>query len=193
MTPSAHQPSSQPSPADVLGAHLVQPNQRTCGPSVLVVARMLRDQDYAAAVLSTDSFAEQVQSLHRRLGSVLPTGRPQLPWPRALGTSPWASARFLSRMAGRPHRARMVIGRRESAYVAVVRAVRAGRPVPVYVGSRRLPRHVVLAVEVAGGQLRAYDPARGVVVPLPREEWVDGALNVSGWSTPWFAVLPRRR
>lgn len=102
-------------------------------------------------------FHQQVLAMHRRLNRF---------WPRALGTTPWAVAR---RIGGRvrPYR-------REEVLAALP------HPVPVYLGSRWLPRHVVLVLDQRDGEPVVYDPARGAVVPMA----------TSNWKHPWFAVLP---
>jgi len=131
-----------------------QPDGFTCGPSVVVVARRLRaggaDPDWAG-------FPDRVHATNRRLRRW---------WPRLLGTTPWAVARALGGQV-RPFRAD---------------AVRAAlpHPVPVFVGSPVLPRHVVLVVAATPHDLIAYDPAQGALVP------------VSGlrWPVRWCAVLP---
>jgi hypothetical protein len=102
-------------------------------------------------------FREDVLATHRRLNRF---------WPRALGTTPWAVAR---RLGGRVRRYR-----REEVLAALP------RPVPVYLGSRWLPRHVVLVLDQRDGEPVVYDPAKGAVVPM----------STSRWKHPWFAVLP---
>jgi hypothetical protein len=72
----------------------------------------------------------------------------------------------------------------------VARAVGRGHAIPLYVGNRLLPRHVVLVVAGDAAALAAYDPGSGRQVRLPREAFVRGELRVAGWSEPWFAVLP---
>jgi hypothetical protein len=84
----------------------------------------------------------------------------------------------------------------------IVAALAQGRPVPVYVGSRWLPRHVVLFLggsragvwaggwAGAEGHVRCYDPARGRVVDVDREAFVGGRLGLGRWRRVWFAVLP---
>jgi len=171
----------------ILGARLVQPDQRTCGPSVLVVARMLNDPEYADQVLTAGSFRDEVLRLHRH-ANVL--------WPRALGTTPWAAARLMGHGCGVPglrYRAHPIAGRRDMAYVAAGHAVRAGHPVPIYLGSRWLPRHVVLAVSHDQDGLHIYDPASGRVLPLPAGAFISASLAIAGWRRPWFVVLPSRR
>jgi hypothetical protein len=130
-----------------------QPDSRTCGPSCVVVAERLP----APPPDPWPGFAERVHDTHRRINGW---------WPRALGTPPWAVARELG---GRVRRFR-----------AAEVAAALPHPVPVYLGSRWLPRHVVLALEQRDDGLWIYDPARGAVVPMAS----------SRWRTAWFAVLP---
>lgn len=126
-----------------------QPDSRTCGPSVVVVAEGLPGP--------WPDFDAEVLAMHRRLNRW---------WPRALGTTPWAVA---GRLGGRVRRFRRA---------EVIAALPT--PVPVYVGSRWLPRHVVLALGTTDDDgLRVYDPARGAVVPL----------EAVRWRTAWFAVI----
>lgn len=103
-------------------------------------------------------FEARVLATHRRVNRV---------WPRALGTTPWAVA---GELGGRVRRFR---------HAEVVAALARG-PVPVYLGTRWLPRHVVLVLDVEDDGLRAYDPARGAVV----------SMGTSRWKVPWFSVLP---
>lgn len=131
-----------------------QPDSRTCGPSVVVVLEGLPGP--------WPRFREDVLAMHRRLNRV---------WPRALGTTPWAIARRL-RESGAGGRVRRY--RREEVLAALP------RPVPVYLGSRWLPRHVVLVLDQRDGEPVGYDPAKGAVVPI----------STSRWQQPWFAVLP---
>jgi hypothetical protein len=172
---------------------LHQPDQRSCGPSSLVVARLLLDKEYADSVLpgGADRFRSEVLSLHRAVTRPVLAGRLQLPWPRALGTPPWAVAGELSALPPPVRcRARLVL-RRGAAYDRVLAGVRSGRPVPLYVGSRWLPRHVVLVVGARDDGLDVYDPAAGRVVAVTREAFTGAGLGLSGWGKPWFIVTPR--
>lgn len=172
-------------PAQLRG--LKQPDQRTCGPSSVVAARMLVDPAYRPA-----DFGAAALSLHRALTSNVAFGAAQLPWPAALGTPPWAVARALSSYTGLGYRTRVVrFGSRAGEYAAVRAAVSAGRPCPLYVGSAWLPRHVVLAVAPTADGLEVYDPARGSVEELTRTAFTSGRLTTfRRWTRPWFAVLP---
>ncbi|GAA5148149.1 hypothetical protein GCM10023340_21630 [Nocardioides marinquilinus] len=153
-----------------LGAGLRQPDRRSCGAACMVMAEALTPPVEDAATLAP-RFAERVLATHRRLTSWRLHGRPQLPYPRALGTPPWAVARELGALTGRRHRVRLV---RHLARTAGPPSSGA-----LYVGSRLLPRHVVLLV----GEGRCYEPSSGRVLP------VDGPLG--GWRHRWFAITPR--
>ena len=135
-------------------------------------------------------FGEEVLGMHRRTtGPVTVTGRLQLPWPRALGTPPWAVAGQLSTR----RRIWVVRGawRRRTLMEAIDRQLSAGTPVPLYVGSRLLPRHVVLltAADTAGWD--CYEPHHGDRRRVDRRDFLGGTLSLAGWSRPWFAVLLR--
>ena len=165
---------------------LRQPDQRTCGPSALVAARMLVDHEFAPA-----SFATEVRALHRELTAPVAFGRTQLPWPRALGTPPWAAARAMSAYTGRPYRTRIArLGSRGDDFEAVGAAVSEGHPCPLYVGSRWLPRHVILAVASSSSGVQVYNPAGGTVTEVTQAAFETSSLG--RWPTPWFVVVPRR-
>jgi hypothetical protein len=201
-------------PGAVLTERLVQPDRRSCGASVLVVARMLLDRGYAELVATgrhpvtgfllpgalSDRFRSEVLTMHRRVtGPVDVGGRLQLPWPRPLGTPPWAVARQLS-ATGRPALGHSVVtlrAGRSAVFDRIVAATAAGRPVPLYVGNRWAPRHVVLLLGGGPGgglgpvdRVRCYDPDCGRVVDVEREAFVRGRLGLGGWDRPWCAVLP---
>lgn len=176
---------------------LRQPDARSCGASVGVLTRVLSS---GAPLPHPDHFAADVLQLHRRLTSTRDAaGRLQAPWPRALGTPPWALAHHLGVVTGHEHRVRWVRLGTDHATATVEAVLATGRPVPLYVGSATLPRHVVLvlptdrvvAVEAEGRRTwSAYDPATGRLRGLPVTEWVAGRL-ATGWPVPWAVVLPR--
>jgi hypothetical protein len=176
-----------------------QPDQRSCGPSAVVAARMLLDRSYADAVSGApdDRFAADVLSTHRRATSAVVAGRLQVPWPRALGTPPWAVARELSALSGPGAPARrygwhLAVLRPGSAFDRAVAGVGAGHPVGLYVGNAWLPRHVVLAVgPPAYDSLWVYDPARGARVEVTRAAVESRALTFGRWDRLWFDVSPR--
>jgi hypothetical protein len=189
----------------------VQPDRMSCGSACLIVARALGDASYAAWLETGEvagrprdrrtpgrRFADEVLATHVRTNRWADaSGELRWPWPRRLGTTPWALARELNATGGTTppgtsHRVLTVSPRRRGeAYAVVARAVGHGHAIPLYVGSRLLPRHVVLVVDADEAALMAYDPSSGHRVRLPREAFVRGDLRVAGWSEPWFAVLPR--
>jgi hypothetical protein len=178
---------------------LVQPDQRSCGAAVLVAAQLLAAPRHgttpATRVAATPEwFRTEVLALHRQVTSARDvSGRGQLPWPRLIGTPPWAIAHHLSAVTGRPHDTRLVASR-DTAFEQILTAATNGSPVPLYVGSRWLPRHVVLVTGCGPEDaLRCYDPARGAVVTVAREAFVRDRLALSRWNRPWFTVLPRGR
>ena len=198
-------------PGSLLGARLVQPDERSCGAAVLVVARALLDRGYAELLVSgrhpgtgfvlpgslADRFRHEALAMHERVtGPVDAAGRLQVPWPRALGTPPWAVARQLSATGSLPrvdHRVVPAWPDRGALLDRILAATAEGRPVPVYVGNRWAPRHVVLFLGGSAGRghgLRCYDPARGWVVDLDRRAFVRGPLGLGSWDRAWFAVLP---
>ena len=147
---------------------LKQPDRLSCGASVLVVARMLADEVYAARTLPR--FGDEVLGTHREVVGW---------WPRALGTPPWA---LLAHLPGRHRVARADFER--------VLAAADHDPVAVYVGDRFLPRHVVLVVAAAHGTWVVYDPARGGLVTVDAEQHAQDRLPFGRWRRAWWALLP---
>ena len=169
---------------------LRQPDRRSCGAACLVVARMVLDSGYADRVAAADAFADEVRSLHRRITSSLDVaGAVQLPWTRLLGTPPWAVRRDLARLTGRAYRVELV--RLDGDVGSRLAGVDTPAPVAVYVGSRWLPRHVVLVLESQESSARVYEPASGQVLAVAADRWRPGGLGLAGWSHPWFVVSPR--
>lgn len=179
----------------VLGRQFQQPDQRSCGAAVAVLDEALRNDGYARRLLASgaDGFAEEVAAMHRRITSAVDvSGSMQLPWPRLLGTAPWA----LARQVGRQSQSRQVMSARINrgrAWAAMVDSLRSGQPVPVYVGTVWLPRHVCLALAEAEDTIRLYEPASGRLAFATREQWVTGRLALAGWRVPWFVLIPRAR
>jgi hypothetical protein len=189
--------------ARVVAAGLGQPDQTTCGSAALVMARVIADPTYAAYLVNgsvdglsgsiEDRFRSEALAMHRRTNRLLDArGRPQLPWPQALGTLPMSIARQLTSDTGTTYDARLVLRhQRAGAFDRTSAAVAAGRTVPVFVGNRLSARHVVLAIGTAPHGLLIYDPARGRNSPITRDDFVHARLALSGWQVPWFVVVPR--
>ncbi|MFS3128258.1 hypothetical protein ACLM5J_07610 [Nocardioides sp. Bht2] len=168
-----------------------QPDARSCGAAAMVTARRLLDADYAAQVETADAFARAALGLHAQLTSMLgPDGRPQVPWPRALGTPPWALARYLRHLTGRRYRTRLALRRGIGGFEEALRAVGPDSPVALYVGSRWLPRHVVLVVGRADDALVVYEPSAGRLRTVHRGPWRWHRLGLAGWRRGWFVVRP---
>jgi hypothetical protein len=196
----------------VLASGLVQPDQRTCGSCVLVVARVVSDPSYAgflvdgaaraaanpASATIRDRFDREALAVRRvTAGCKDSDGRWQLPWPRALGTSPWALAREMATGAVQgngPHAARLILpGRRSRTFERIVSLAGAGHAVPLYVGNRWWPRHVVLvlpATQQPRNQIVIYDPATGHRYAIEGRDFSHGRLDVAGWRVPWLVVVP---
>ena len=161
---------------------LRQPDQRSCGATCAVTARMLVDPAYAARFVGDQhAFGLEVLATHRRLCGWRTHESWQAPWPRALGTQPWALRRDLAHGVGRHYRV-----------TRVGRAVAESAPGPValYVGSRWLPRHVVLVVERDADTWLVHDPASGRLVTTA----LRGAHPpLGGWTRWWLALTPSAR
>jgi hypothetical protein len=191
----------------------VQPDQRSCGATALVVARMLGDPAYAAYVDGTsdlthartiagdqrlrERFKAEALAMHRRItGLADVSGKPQIPWPRAFGTPPWAVARQLSGTPGADgtltsyswHVARTSLS---GAYDRLLAAGDADRVSAIFIGSTWLPRHVVLVVDrTTAGTVHVFDPARGRLGELERSAFTDRHVDIAGWDVPWIVVTP---
>jgi len=194
--------------AQALDSGLVQPDQTTCGSSVLVVVRMLRDPMYAAFMVNgsstaaggatgtvQDRFRQAALAMHRLTSGIRTTGGGfQLPWPSSLGTQPWALAREMSALTGRSYGVQLTVGsQRSRMFRRISSLARGGTPVPLFVGSRWLPRHVVLALpttELPSDQVLIYDPASGRRYPIKAGDFAAGSLDVAGWQVPWAAITP---
>lgn len=166
---------------------LRQPDARSCGAASVVAARLLTDPSFAATLRSPEAAGATVLATHQRLtGLRSPTGSAQLPWPRALGTPPWAVAAELATLTGRPYRQRVVRWSGDGGFDDLT----GHGPAVLYVGSRLLPRHVVLVVEAVGRDtLRVFDPAAGALRAMSREDFAAHRLP-GRWRYRWFALHP---
>lgn len=177
-----------------------QPDQVSCGAACLVVARALTDERYAELLVtgrhpttghelsggSDERFTVETHRTHRRVTSPVDlSGRTQPPWPRRLGTPPWALARELS-----PGVVRRLVYGGGAETVPKLLHVLVSRPVPLYVGTRRLPRHVVLAVRADATAVTCYEPSSGRLIPVPIAELGAARCPIAGWTRWWWAVLP---
>lgn len=159
----------------------------------MTTARLMIEESYRGLVPDQEVFADETLRLHRRLTSLRGTRGWQLPWPRALGTPPWAVANELSRLTGRRYRTRWV-RRGVAQYLAARDAVSPRVPVAIYIGSAWLPRHVVLAIGTtsgaAGDSLIVYEPSSGQLRTIHPGPWRWHRLGLAGWRRPWFVITP---
>lgn len=186
-----HLLANDPAPAMPWGPELRQPDDVSCGAASAVVARMLRDGEYAAGVLPR--FGEEVQRVHRGFARlVAPDGWLQRPWPRRLGTAYWSLARWLRDLEGERYALRDAWLRPGPAFERLHRAATAGRLAVLYVGSATLPRHVTLVVGAHGDDLVVYNPASGRLHTVTRRDFTTRRLDRSlgRWARPWTVVVP---
>ena len=161
---------------------LRQPDRCTCGASVVVAARMLTDPAYADW-MTPARFADEALLAHRRATSRRTAG---VPWPRALGTPPWAVARAL----GAHHVTRPAWPDPGARFDRVGTSVRGGHLAALYVGNRWCPRHVVLVTSAPGPDtLVVYEPASGRLLTVRRSAVVEHRLGLAGWDRLWFTIV----
>ena len=169
-------------PADLAPTALRQPDRRSCGAASVLAARALltgwRPVDGGAEIAEEHRLLVSARSARDRL---------QMPWPRALGTPPWAVATALRALSGE-HVATVMARPRPGIGYEVVRENLRSRPVAIYLGSRLLPRHVVLAVGESGDGVEVFDPAAGRIQRVPAENWVGHRVGVAGWNHLWFVI-----
>lgn len=179
---------------------LVQPDRTSCGSASLEMLRMLRHPAYAEEIVGAidpeAAFGAAALAVRRRTNARRDAhGRLQLPWPSGLGTRPAAMVRLLEADAGYgDHRLRyrnVVVDPADPdpVFDAIVASVRAGEPVPLYIGDHRWMQHIVLVVRADADGLSVYDPAIGRETEISRAEFREGRLRVAGWSRAWLAIL----
>ncbi len=191
--------------ARLLAHRLRQPDARSCGACALVVGRAVADEGYAEFLVTgthpvtgfraegtvLERFHAETQGMHRRVTGLADIGgRIQPPWPRSLGTPPWALARQLT-TKDRRYVVRQALWQRTELLGDIVAGLQAGRPVGLYVGSRWAPRHVMLAIRPSPtGGFSCYDPGSGRLGQVAPDLFLDGDLGLNNWQHLWLAVLP---
>jgi len=173
------------------GPALRQPDDVSCGATAAVVARMLRDREYAAEVLPR--FGEEVWSTHRGFARLWSRGRLQRPWARRLGTAYWSLSAWLRDVEDVRYVLRDAWLHPARAFTRLHRAAAAGRLAVLYVGTTLLPRHVTLVVGVRGDDLEVFNPATGRIHLVGRADFAARRLDRSlgRWRRPWTVVVPR--
>ncbi|MBO0842461.1 MAG: hypothetical protein J2O46_04690 [Nocardioides sp.] len=175
------------------GPTLRQPDDVSCGATSVVVAHMLREPAYARATLP--HYDRTVLAMHRSFTRWLsPTGWPQRPWPRRLGTAYWSVIPHLRRLEGTDYVLRDAWFGPGKAFDRLHRAASAGNLAVLYVGTFWLPRHVTLVTGVDGDDLVVFNPASGFRYTVPRRDFVERRLDRSlgHWRRPWTIVVPRQ-
>ena len=209
----------------LLGGHrLVQADETCCGPAALVMLAATGDERLARwlAGEGTGEGLPEVPSWAR--GKDLPAADrfevaqrhlqtrardASRAWPPRFGTLPAAAAR-LARYADRTYEVTWLPSgtpRRATGLNRLVHAVGAGLPCLLYVGgaagsgvSRRIPRHVVLAVpakdpaEARAGQLNIFEPSAGALFRLPVARLDDDTVKAAygNWARPYAVITPAR-
>jgi hypothetical protein len=162
-----------------LPAGLRQPDGYSCGATAVVVARMLRDPAWAEEV--RPRFGQVVQATHRGFHA----------WPRRLGTAFWSVAHQLHEIEGVRYTLGIGYLSPGRAFDRLHAAAARGLFCGLYVGTRRLPRHVTLVVSTDRDALQVFDPADGAVRTLTREQFVEHRIGLGGWPRAWSIVVPR--
>jgi hypothetical protein len=203
-------------------AVLRQPDGTSCGSASLVFARMLADPGLARSILDHQPtsasagidpdgaavqarFTAVVLRTHEVTNAVLDADRRlQIPWPASLGTLPWSAARFLNGGAtsgggslfGVQYDVQLIDPANRAAGFDVIAAITGrGLPCPLYVGDGYSPRHVVLGLPHADGDVpgtvRVYEPSAGVLLTWTRDMFCAADFVVAGWPQPWLVVRPQ--
>lgn len=144
---------------------------------------MLADPALARVAASPTHWRALVLAAHRSLTRARDDlGRWQLPWPRLLGTPPWSLARALSGILDQPPYRWHGVRTRPAALGPLLAHASRERPMAVYVGSRVLPRHVLLVTGSGPDGTRLYNPATGRMHHFLPTQW-PGPGN--RWTRVW--------
>ncbi|MGL5825800.1 MAG: hypothetical protein ACRCYU_13475 [Nocardioides sp.] len=209
--PEMRGPDAREWASRALGHGLTQPDTRSCGAATLVFSRMMHDAAYAQLIAigrhpitgweiagdTTTRFQSETIGMHRRATRIVTiNARLQIPWPRALGTPPWALAAQMSGPhgsgAGGDYHVRPApLWDRGDVYDEIFVALSDDHTIPMVVGDRWLPRHVVLAIAGTADFLRVYDPATGQVQTINRSEFTGAHLPFGRWHRCWATVVPK--
>ena len=193
-------------------AGLRQTEQVLAGATCLVMANMLVDGEFGRFVVSgvhpasghaevgatSERFAAQVLSRHRQIvGSHSTDHRGTMSWLQDVGISPWAASHELSTTSARSARPVRYLWypvfRPDHSFDLVTRSVRRDQPALLYLGTRRRPQHVVLAITAGNDALNCYDPASGRVEALDRSRPGTEVAGRSWPERPAYIVIPTGR
>lgn len=188
-------PAASPLPESTRRAPSSYPSQidpTTCGIAALAVlaARAQADPGYLSR--SRADVARTQKALHAI------SARAGLPWPQALGASPWALAGLAEKATGLHH---SIVLRGPSMGRRIDEALSRGRDVLVYTGgwsaplSGAIPRHVVLLLAHEDDDLYAvFEPSSGRVYSVSPQDFLIGAETarraLGFWKRPLLALVP---
>lgn len=190
-------------------APAVQVDGTTCGAAVLVLLAADGDPAVAARLergpagtSAASRFAALQRAVQRRSTRTALLGAP---WPRALGTPPWAAARVAR--WGSVRYGHRVVDDTDPGDLARVRervegSLARGVPVPLYAGgdttrglAAAVPRHVVLALPGGPpGTVLVYEPGSGALHEVPADDLWSGEQPLAAlgrWTHVVWALLPR--
>ncbi|MGW6200775.1 hypothetical protein ACWF0M_31830 [Kribbella sp. NPDC055110] len=162
-----------------------QPDDTSCGPMTVLMARAMADPFYALYLTTGDStarsnagpdeFQARLTAEEHRIHAA--TNRF---WPQQLGSTPFGISDELNRYAG-------ALGTRyqaqladRSTLAAAAEAAGEGHPVPVLIGDW-IPRHYILLIGRTGNDLTYYEPGYATVGHLSEQSFEHGKLNVIGF------------
>jgi hypothetical protein len=166
-------------------APVQQPDDTSCGPMTVMMARAMADPFYALYLTTGDStdrsnagpdeFQARLTAEEHRIHAA--TNRF---WPERLGSTPFGISDELNRYAG-------ALGTRYQARLAdrstladAAEAAGDGHPVPVLIGDW-IPRHYILLIGRAGDDLTFYEPGYATVGHLSAQAFTHGNINVIGF------------
>ncbi|MGW6281306.1 hypothetical protein [Kribbella sp. NPDC055071] len=176
-------------------APVQQPDDTSCGPMTLLMARAMTDPYYALYLTTGDSTArsdaapEQFQARLTAEEDRIHAATNRF-WPQRLGSTPLGMSAELNRYAG-------VLGTRyqprladRSARTDAAEAAGEGHPVPVLIGNW-VPRHYILLIGRTGDDLTYYEPGYATVGHLSVQAFEHGDLSVIGFHHIYAVVTPK--
>lgn len=202
---TGEEPEPLPAPVDVHlgGVPVSQMDSYTCGALALLMLEATGDPDLAAEL---EQHPERIVSYQKAyLAQAQKRGIGPFRWPEKAGIPPWTLARE-ARFPGVTYTHRPVDDTTdESVFNAVLHAVNAGIPVPLYVGGnltgglgRAVPRHVVLAVPptvpTTARSLTIFEPSSGKLHVVRLSDLLNRKTRspaLGGWTHVVWAVLPQ--
>jgi hypothetical protein len=166
-------------------APVQQPDDTSCGPMTILMARAMADPLYALYLTTGDS-TDRVDAGPEQFQARLTAEEHRVHaatnrfWPQRLGSTPLGISNELNRYAdalGVRYRPRLAD---RSALTDAALAAGNGHPVPVLIGDW-IPRHYILLIGRAGGDLLFYEPGYATVGSLNEQDFLHGKLNVIGF------------